>query len=91
MSPLDADTSAGLSEVDLERSLKGERATSLSFPAGRLEPGTSSRASRVSPADPTPDAAPFVAVGMFRSAEKARAHLHSDFCSGLFSLNYLLV
>lgn len=30
MSPPDADTSAGLSEVDLERSLKGERATSLS-------------------------------------------------------------
>ena len=59
MSPPDADTSAGLSEVDLERSLKGERATSLSFPAGRPEPGTSSRASRVSPADPTPDSAPF--------------------------------
>ena len=30
MSPPDADTPAGLSEVDLERSLKGERATSLS-------------------------------------------------------------
>ena len=45
--------------MDLERSLKGERATSLSFPAGRPEPGTSSRASRVSPADPTPDSAPF--------------------------------
>ena len=59
MSPPDADTSAGLSEVDLERSLKGERATSLSVPAGRLGPGTSSRASRVSPADPTPDSAPF--------------------------------
>ena len=33
--------------------------------------------------------APFVAVGVFRAAEKARALLHSDYCRGLYKLDYL--
>ena len=35
-------------------------------------------------------ARPFVAVGMYRGSEKARAHVHSSYCTGLYRLDYLL-
>ena len=36
--------------------------------------------------DAPPDDGGFFALGQFRSAEKARAHLHSSYATGIYSL-----
>ena len=46
----------------------------------------------VSAADAVRDAPPgdsFFALGQFRSAEKARAHLHSSYATGIYDLGHL--